>query len=162
MVKVVYGAACFIFALLFVCLFGLPVLAADPPAATSTATISITPGSGIPGTAIALYGTGFKKSGAATVTFDNEVVAEATADAFGMFAVIFKAPALKPGDHVISAADGESTRHTGFRITAAAVDASNGETGFTRPRWGSFALSGLGGILIFVFGVWVGRNAVFE
>ncbi len=91
--------------------------------ADSTPSLTVYPESGHVGTVITLTGAGFKIGGSAEVRYDEKVIATGTIDPRGTLAVIFKAPASRWGDHVITATQGGIVQKGTFRIEAQALDA---------------------------------------
>ncbi len=75
------------------------------------------------GTAITLTGAGFTVGGSAEIRYDEKMIATGTIDPRGTLAIIFKAPASKWGDHVITATQGGIVQKGTFRIEAQALDA---------------------------------------
>ncbi len=81
-----------------------------------SSTASMSPQSGFVGTDITLSGTGFAAGKSITVKYDNDQVTSSTSDAGGSFTIIFKTPASKGGNHVITVTDGTTTSSFNFSM----------------------------------------------
>jgi len=92
-----------------------PTPAPTPPPPPPTAVkISLT--SGKVGSTVMITGTGFEADGTITIEYDDEEVTTATADANGLFIVMFKVPTSKSGDHTITITDGTNTEELTFTV----------------------------------------------
>jgi len=69
---------------------------------------------------LTITGTGFEANGEIGMEFDGAVVATITADSSGAFQIIFKVPASKHGEHVITLSDGVNSRQVVFEIESEA------------------------------------------
>ena len=124
------------------------VVASDGPHSASavftvTTSIDVSPPNGHVGTVIAVRGNGF--SGAINIKYDEGVVATATADANGSFAVSFNAPASIHGHHSVMVSDAINTIETTFTMESDPPSVpvlgvpDNGSRQGSRPAfdWGS-------------------------
>lgn len=90
---------------------------------TTVTTGSVQPQEGHVGSEIAVSGTGFVPNALVIVTFDGVEMASATVDTSGAFSATFKAPAVKSGDHQVTATDGVSSFTGTYTMEAAAPQA---------------------------------------
>ena len=87
---------------------------APPP--TSPVAVNLSSTSGKIGADIMVTGAGFEADGTITIEYDDEEVTTATADANGLFIVMFEVPASKSGDHTITITDGTNTEKLTFNV----------------------------------------------
>ena len=72
------------------------------------------------GSELTVSGTGFEANGEIGIEFDGVAVATIAADSSGSFQIVFKVPASKHGEHVITVNDGVNTRQLVFEIESEA------------------------------------------
>jgi len=72
---------------------------------------------------LTLTGTGFEANTEVDMQFDGAAVATITADSSGAFRIVFKVPASKHGEHVITLSDGLNTREVVFEVESEAPPA---------------------------------------
>jgi len=138
------------------------VTAADPAGNTAQTTLSVIPTivldpvSGAIGESVKATGTGFGYKSRFSIDFDGNQVKTDNADTNGSFNVSFKVPdmALQTYNVTISDTEGNSA------VIAFTINA--GEASFVFPQWGIYTLMGIGGLGLFLLGIWIGRKFAYS
>lgn len=119
-------------------------------------TIVLDPVSGAIGESVKATGTGFGYKSRFTIDFEENQVKTDKTDGNGSFDVSFKVPdmALQTYNVTISDAEG-NTAVIAFTINA-------GEVSFVFPQWGVYVLMGIGGLGLFLLGIWIGRKFAYS
>lgn len=137
------------------------VIAMDEAGNKAEAIISVIPSvvlepvSGAIGDTITATGTGFGTNSQITIRFGENQVATNKSDANGSFEATFEAPAMELQAYDVSTSDLEDNAVvTSFTINA-------GEPSFVFPQGAIYGLMGLGGLVLFIIGVWVGRRYAY-
>lgn len=117
--------------------------------------IILNPVSGAIGDKVTVTGTGFGCKSHVDIDFGDKQVATGKTDENGSFEITFDVPEMKLQAHNVEAKDGGgNTADAAFTITAGAV-------GFSFPQWAIYALIGVGGLVLFFFGFWLGRKYAY-
>jgi hypothetical protein len=117
--------------------------------------IVLNPVSGAIGATVTATGTGFGYQSRITIDFGQKQVATAKTDTNGSFETTFKVPDMELQTYNVEITDVEGNTATAtFTINA-------GKASFVFPQWGIYALMGLGGLALFIFGLWVGRKYAY-
>jgi hypothetical protein len=74
------------------------------------------------GAQIGIGGAGFTPGAEVTFTYDDKIVATATADASGLVTLIFNAPPSRAGEHIITVSDGTNSATTKFTVESTPPD----------------------------------------
>jgi hypothetical protein len=86
------------------------VFLAAPALAAQSPSLTLSPGSGVPGKTVTVNGSGFGESEGVAVTFDSHLVGKATTNDSGNFSLRFRVPrSLAPGAYPVEAV-GEKSR----------------------------------------------------
>ncbi len=72
------------------------------------------------GDEVTISGTGFNVGGTITIKYDDVAITKIMADSNGAFRAVFRAPASKYGNHVITVSDGINTKQLAFAIESEA------------------------------------------
>ena len=72
------------------------------------------------GAEVTISGTGFTVGGTITIKYDDVAIAKITADSNGAFRAVFRVPASKYGNHVLTVSDGINTKQLAFAIESEA------------------------------------------
>jgi hypothetical protein len=138
------------------------VIATDKAGNTAQATLSVIPTitldpiSGAIGDEVNATGSGFGYKSRFSIDFEGKSVKTDKTDENGSFNVSFKVPDLELQTYNVTISDAESnTAVIAFTINA-------GEASFVFPQWGIYALIGLGGVLLFILGIWIGRRFAYS
>lgn len=114
--------------------------------------IVLKPVSGAIGDTVTVTGTGFGYNSRVTIDFKQKQVTTAKTGTNGSLEATFKVPNMELQTYNVDVTDVEgNTATAAFTINA-------GEASFVFPQWGIYALMGLGGVVLFFFGVWLGRK----
>jgi len=134
------------------------VIASDLAGNTAEATFTVIPSvvlkpvSGAIGDTVIVTGTGFGYNSRVTIDFNQKQVATTKTGTNGSLEATFKVPDMELLPYNVDVTDVEgNTATAAFTINA-------GEVSFVFPQWGIYALMGLGGVVLFFFGVWLGRK----
>jgi hypothetical protein len=138
------------------------VIATDPAGNKAEAIFSVIPSivldkvSGAIGSKVTATGTGFGNKSYVSINFGENQVKTATADGNGSLEASFIVPNLALQTYTVEAVDAEGNSATAtFTINA-------GQVSFVFPQWGIYALMGLGGLLLFILGIWIGRKYAYS
>jgi len=138
------------------------VTATDPAGNTAETTLSVIPTivldpvSGAIGESVKATGTGFGYKSRFSIDFDGNQVKTDNADSNGSFNVSFKVPDMELQTYNVTISDTEgNTAVIAFTINA-------GEASFVFPQWGIYTLMGLGGLGLFLLGIWIGRKFAYS
>ncbi len=138
------------------------VIATDPAGNTAETTLSVIPTivldpiSGAIGEEVKATGTGFGYQSRLSIEFDENPVKTDTTDANGSFEISFKVPDMELQTYNVTISDTEgNTAVIAFTINA-------GEASFVFPQWGIYTLMGLGGLGLFILGIWIGRKFAYS
>lgn len=117
--------------------------------------IVIKPVSGAIGDKVTASGNGFGYNSRLTITLGQKQIKTATTNGDGNFETTFDVPNMELQTYDVEIADIAGNTATGkFTINA-------GKVSFVFPQWGIYVLMGLGGAILFVFGLWLGRKYAF-
>jgi hypothetical protein len=137
------------------------VIASDSAGNNAEAIFSVIPSivlkpvSGAIGDAVTVTGTGFGYQSRITINFGQQQVKTARTDTKGNFETTFKVPDMELQTYNVDIADAEdNTAVASFTINA-------GKVSFVFPQWGIYALMGLGGLVLFFLGLWLGRKYAY-
>ena len=151
------------------CVFTIPestgkehkIIATDPAGnkaegiLTVIPSIVIKPVSGAIAETVTASGTGFGYKSRLTISFGQKQVKTVTTSADGSFEASFEVPNMELQTYDVEIADIVGNTVVGkFTINA-------GKVSFVFPQWGVYALLGLGGAVLFIFGLWLGRKYAF-
>ena len=138
------------------------VIATDPAGNSAETTLSVIPTigldpvSGAIGETVTARGTGFGYKSRLSIEFDGNSVKTDTTDSNGSFNVSIKVPDMALQTYNVTISDTEgNTAVIAFTINA-------GEASFVFPQWGIYALMGVGGLGLFVLGIWIGRKFAYS
>ena len=138
------------------------VIATDPAGNTAQTTLSVIPTivldpvSGAIGESVKATGTGFGYKSRLSIEFDGNPVKTDTTDGDGSFDVSIKVPDMELQTYNVTISDTEgNTAVIAFTINA-------GEASFVFPQWGIYTLMGLGGLGLFLLGIWIGRKFAYS
>jgi hypothetical protein len=119
-------------------------------------TIVLEPEAGAIGDRVKATGTGFGYKCRFSIEFDGNQVKTDTTDANGSFEVSFDAPDMPLQTYNVTISDtAGNVADTDFTINA-------GEASFVFPQWGIYALIGIGGVGLFLLGIWIGRKYAYS
>jgi len=137
------------------------VIASDASGNTAEAIFTVIPSavlapvSGAIGDKVTVTCTGFGYKSLVTIVFGQKQVARAKTDENGSFEATFTVPDTELKTYDLDISDTEDNAVvTSFTINA-------GEASFVFPQWGIYALMGLGGLLLFILGLWIGRKFAY-
>ena len=137
------------------------VIAMDEVGNKAEAIISVIPSvvldpvSGAIGDTITATGTGFGDNSQITIRFGQNQAATNKSDANGSFEATFEAPDMELQAYDVSITDlSDNGVVASFTINA-------GEPSFVFPPGAIYGLMGLGGLVLFIIGVWVGRRYAY-
>jgi hypothetical protein len=117
--------------------------------------IVLKPVSGAIGDKVTATGTGFGDKSRISINFGKKQVATAKSDTDGSFEDTFAVPNMELQTYNLEITDVEGNTATAmFTINA-------GKASFVFPQWGIYALMGLGGLVLFFFGIWLGRKYAY-
>jgi len=117
--------------------------------------IVLNPVSGAIGDTVTATGTGFGYQSRITINFGQQQVKTARTDTKGNFETTFKVPDMELQTYNLDIADAEdNTAVASFTINA-------GKPSFVFPQWGIYALMVIGGLVLFFFGLWLGRKYAY-
>jgi hypothetical protein len=151
------------------CVFTIPestgkehkIIATDPAGNKAEGTLTIIPSivinpvSGAIAETVTINGTGFGYKSRLTISLGQKQVKTTTTNTDGSFEASFEVPSMELQTYDVEIADIVGNTVTGkFTINA-------GEVSFVFPQWGVYALMGLGGAVLFIFGLWLGRKYAF-
>lgn len=137
------------------------VVATDPAGNTAQATISVIPivvldqEAGAIGDSVKVTATGFGYKSRFTIDFGGRQVKTDKTDDKGSFEVSFNVPDMAYSGYTVTISDAEGN------IATAAFTINAGEPSFVFPQWGIYALMGLGGVGLFLLGIWIGRKFAY-
>jgi len=118
--------------------------------------VTIEPAAGAIGDSVVASGTGFGNKSRISVDFDQGQVVTDNADANGSFEFSFNVPDMELRAYTVTVSDAAGNSATvAFTINA-------GEASFVFPEWGIYGLMGLGGLLLFILGIWIGRKYAYS
>ena len=119
-------------------------------------TITLDPVSGAIGESVKATGTGFGYKSRFSIDFDGNQVKTDNTDSNGSFDISFKVPDMELQTYNVTISDTEgNTAVIAFTINA-------GEASFVFPQWGIYTLMGLGGLGLFLLGIWIGRKFAYS
>jgi len=137
------------------------VIASDSAGNNAEAIFSVIPSivlkpvSGAIGDTVIATGTGFGYQSRITINFGQQQVKTARTDTKGNFETTFKVPDMELQTYNLDIADAEdNTAVASFTINA-------GKVSFVFPQWGIYALMVIGGLVLFFFGLWLGRKYAY-
>jgi len=137
------------------------IIAKDLAGNSAEATFSVIPSaalkpvSGAIGSEVTATGTGFGYKGRVDISFGEKQVARTNTDSNGSFEASFKVPDMELQTYDVDITDvAGNTVATTFTINA-------GKASFVFPQWGIYGLMGLGGLILFFFGLWLGRKSAY-
>ena len=138
------------------------VIATDAAGNNAEATFSVIPSivlkpvSGAIGDTVTVTGTGYGYQSRITIYFGQQEVKTARTDTKGSFETTFRVPDMELQTYDVDIADAEdNTAVASFTINA-------GKVSFVFPQWGIYALMGLGGLVLFFLGLWLGRKYAYS
>jgi hypothetical protein len=138
------------------------VIATDPAGNTAQTTLSVIPTigldpvSGAIGEEVKATGTGFGYKSRLSIEFDGNSVKTDTTDSNGSFDISIKVPDMALQTYNVTISDTEgNTAVIAFTINA-------GEASFVFPQWGIYTLMGMGGLGLFLLGIWIGRKFAYS
>lgn len=117
--------------------------------------IVLSPVSGAINDKVTVTGTGFGYKSQVVIDFGNQPVATGKTGDNGSFETTFKVPGVKLQAYNVEAKDGEGN------MAEAAFTIAGGTVPFIFPQWGIYAIMGVGGLVLFFFGFWLGRKYAY-
>ena len=138
------------------------VIATDPAGNTAQTTLSVIPTitldpvSGAIGESVKATGTGFGYKSRFSIDFDGNQVKTDNADVNGSFDVSFNVPDMELQTYNVTISDTEGNS----AVIAFTINA--GEASFVFPQWGIYTLMGIGGLGLFILGIWIGRKFAYS
>ena len=117
--------------------------------------IVLSPVSGAINDKVTVTGTGFGYKSQVVIDFGNQPVATSKTGDNGSFETTFKVPGVKLQAYNVEAKDGEGN------MAEAAFTIAGGTVPFIFPQWGIYAIMGVGGLVLFFFGFWLGRKYAY-
>ena len=119
-------------------------------------TIVLEPEAGAIGDKVSATGTGFGYKCRFSIEFDGNQVKTDSTDEKGSFDISFDAPDMPLQTYNVTISD------TAGNVAVVAFTINAGEASFIFPQWGIYALIGLGGLALFILGIWIGRKYAYS
>jgi hypothetical protein len=140
---------------------GHKVTAMDEAGNTAEASLNVIPTvvldqeAGAIGDSVKTTGTGFGYKSRFSIDLGGKQVETGKTDDNGSFDVSFSVPDLELQTYDVTISDSEGN------IAVVYYTINAGEASFVFPQWGIYTLMGLGGVGLFLLGIWIGRKYAY-